>query len=443
MRTAATLALAAIGVLALTVPCAAQSGAVSVAPKSSSVAKSAVSPQRLSPPEVPVVQVQSSGEDKTAREDTAAPSPSPQAAPQQSAPQPLAAPQAVRTQRITPDAIAPRQTTSQPIYAQPTLSTPAYQETPQAAPAPEFASAEKLLDWISNYRDRPQLWKVPAAVHSMRDHGLFTDEEQRWFCIGFIAGVLGTNPKDGPKLVDQMFPMPAKEQEVIIRGIAYSGRPDWRSLLERNASKMPLRKPLIDDFFNDRRPTLTDLELDVGGAPGVYALWGYYVATGQHEPVMRIMQALKWSKEKEEPGFAFGKLFSGWGSDASAVEKITTGGTAKWTLASYAERDRELIDLYRAEYPNQSPEVAKHLKDVIEAAELFEAEKIRKEQYGAIEDAQQRQLTAEAGMSKGMTAGSIAIATGCVAATALGQAQIAVPCVIGGALYSGAAKLAH
>ena len=80
---------------------------------------------------------------------------------------------------------------------------------------------------------------------------------------------------------------------------------------------------------------------------------------------------------------------------------------------------------------------------MIKAAELFEAEKIRKEQYGAIEDAERQQLTAEAGMSKGMTAGSIAIATGCMAATALGQAQIAVPCVIGGALYSGAAKLSR
>lgn len=443
MRTASTLAFAAVGVLSFVMPCAAQSGAFSVAPKSSSVSKSA-SPQRLSPPEAPVVQVQSSGNDKAAREDTAptpAAQPEPEPEPEQSAPQAMAGPQTVRTQRITPDAIAPRQSTAQPIYARPTLSAPA--ETPQAAPSSEFGSAEKLLDWVSNYRDRPQLWKVPTAVHAMRDYGLFTDEEQRWFCVGFIAGVLGTNPNDGPKLVDQMFPMPAKEQEVIIRGIAYSGRPDWRSLLEKNASKMPLRKPLIDDFLNGTRPTLTELELDVGGAPGVYALWGYYVATGQHEPVMRIMQALKWSKEKEEPGFSFGKIFSGWGSDASAVEKITTGGTAKWTLASYAERDRELISLYRAEYQNQSPEIAKHLKDVIEAAELFEAEKIRKEQYGAIEDATQRQLTAEAGMSKGMTAGSIAIATGCVAATALGQAQIAVPCVIGGALYSGAAKLGH
>lgn len=41
-------------------------------------------------------------------------------------------------------------------------------------------------------------------------------------------------------------------------------------------------------------------------------------------------------------------------------------------------------------------------------------------------------------MSKGMTAGSLAIATGYVAATTLGQAQITVPCVIGRALFSGA-----
>ncbi|HUW72756.1 MAG TPA: hypothetical protein VMW05_01780 [Methyloceanibacter sp.] len=299
-----------------------------------------------------------------------------------------------------------------------------------------------MLDWVSNYRDHPEFWKVPAAVHAMRDYGLFKDEEQRWFCAGFIAGVLGTNPKDGPGLVPKMFPMPAKEQEVIIRSIAYSGRPDWQDLLTKNADKMPLRKPLIDDFINGRRPTLQKLGLELGGAQAVYAHWGYYVATGQHEPIMRIMPALKWSKGAEEKGF-FGKLTSGWGADANQLEKVTAGGTAKWTLASYAERDRELIDLYRAEVPNQPEEIAKPLNDVIEAAELFEADNIRKEQYGAIEDAERDKLTADAGMSKGMTAGSLAIATGCVAATALGQAQIAVPCVIGGALYSGAAKLAR
>jgi len=442
MRIATTLALAAIGVVAIVLPCAAQSLAVSEAPKSSSVSKTTAVPQRLGPPESPVPETMQS--DKAAREDMVPASTSPHTA--------VAVPHGVVTQQIRPQQATPQQAYAAPAQTVPTHRPelqPAYatpmQPDPvaQTSPPSGFSDDRQLLNWISNYRDHPELWKVPSAVHAMLDYGLFTDEEQRWFCIGFIAGVLGTNPKDGPGLIPRMFPMPPKEQEVIIRAIVYSGRPDWRELLKKNSSRMPLRQPLIDDFLDGRRPKLMDLKLDVGGASGIYALWGYYVATGQYQPVIRIMKALKWSKNKGSAGFSFGKIFSGWGSDPSAVDKITTGGTAKWTLASYAERDRQLIALYRSEYPRQPPEVAKPLKDVIKAAELFESEKIRKNQFGAIEDAQRRKLTADAGMSKGMTAGSIAIATGCVAATALGQPEIAVPCVIGGALYSGAAKLAH
>ncbi|HUU65690.1 MAG TPA: hypothetical protein VMW57_00200 [Methyloceanibacter sp.] len=436
MRIATTIALAAIGVLALALPCAAQSRAVSEAPKTSYVPKQ-VAPQRLGPPESPAPKVADTAADKAAREDVQPLSPQPA----------VAAPQAVTRQRVlSSPQPAPQQPAPQPAYAAPVQTTPTFappQQTQQQPPQSAFSSPDRLMDWVSNYRKKPDLWNVPPAVHAMLDYGLFGDEEKQWFCIGFIAGVLGTNPHDGPALVARMFPMPDKEQEVIIRAIVYSGRPDWRTLLEKNSSRMPLRRPLIDDFLNNKRPALMDLPLEQGGAPGIYALWGYYVATGQHQPVMRIMKALKWSKNDEDSNFSFRKIFTGWSTDPSAVDKISTGGTAKWTLASYAERDRELIRLYRAEYERQPPEVAKPLKDVIEAAELFESEKIRKDQFGAIEDAQKRQMSAEAGMSKGMTAGSLAIATGCVAATALGQAQITLPCVIGGALFTGAGKLAR
>jgi len=411
MRNHVLLALACSGVLGVTLPAAAQN--------SVSVAKQPA-PQLLAP----------------AQDETNAPAPQP--APPAQAAAPAAPP--VAAAPVAPPAEVPieRYTTMRPP-----IPTSAIAE--QAAPEPQdaFASVDRLMDWISNYRKHKTPSRVPAAVHAMQDFGLFGDEEKAWFCTGFIAGVLGSNPKDGPGLIPRMFPLPDKEQAVIIRAIAYSGRPDWRELLEKNSSRMPLRRPLIDDFLAGKRPILMELPLDHGGSPGIYALWGYYVATGQHEPVVRIMQALRWSKNKDDSGFSFRKVFSGWGRDPSAVEKITTGGTAKWTLASYAERDRELLSLYRAEYDRQPEDVAKPLKDVIEAAEIFESEKIRKDQFGAIEDAQKAQMTNEAGMSKGATAGSIAIATGCVAASALGQAYIALPCVLGGALYTGAVKLAH
>ena len=432
MRSCALIALASVTALALSLPCAAEEPA-----RTSSVAKQAASqlqvPSLLAPPQA------------------ATPSPT------RASPVPSDAPPSSVQAAARPTEVKTETYMRPPVPAVPAPAVPVAPQTAAPSPPPDmtgdaqasrerdggFTSPDQLMDWISNYRDHKEPWRVPGAVHAMNDFGLFGDEEKAWFCIGFIAGVLGSNPKDGPSLVPKMFPMPDKEQAIIIRAIVYSGRPDWRELLEKNSSRMPLRRPLIDDFLNDKRPTLMTLPLDTGGSPGIYALWGYYVATGQHEPVVRIMEALRWSKTKADGGFSFRKVFSGWGRDPSAVDKITTGGTAKWTLASYAERDRQLLALYRAESGRQPEEIAVPLKDVIKAAEDFESEKVRKDQFGAIEDAQRQKLSQEAGMTKGATAGSIAIATGCVAASALGQAYIALPCVIGGALYTGAVKLAH
>ena len=412
MRGHALTALASLGVVALTIPCAAQT-AIPGEPPSVSVAKKPT-PQLLAPS-------QPQPDEAVAAAVSPATSPPPQAMP----------------------AVAPPTEVKSETYAtmRPPVPMTAVGQTPE--PQGAFSSPDRLMDWMSNYRNHKSPSRVPAAVHAMKDYGLFADEEKAWFCTGFIAGVLGSNPKDGPNLIPGMFPMPDKEQAVIIRAIAYSGRPDWRELLEKTSQRTPLRRPLIDDFLAGKRPTLMELPLDTGGSPGIYALWGYYVATGQYEPVVRIMQALRWSKRKGDSGFSFRKVFTGWGSDPSAIDKITTGGTAKWTLASYAERDRALLALYRAEYARQPQDISVPLKDVIDAAEIFESEKVRKDQFGAIEDAQRAQMSNESGMTKGATAGSIAIATGCVAASALGQAYIALPCVLGGALYTGAVKLAH
>ena len=367
----------------------------------------------------------------------------------------VAAPQLLAPPESLPAPSAPVQVHAEPPQTVPSLPQSAHGSAPQplpafatpqsaqqAEPAAAFSTPQRLVDWVYNYHAHPTPWRVPAAVRAMRELGLFTDEEKGAFCTGFIAGVLGANQKDGPALVAKMLPMPDKDQAVLIRAIAFSGRPDWRELLTKFKNHMPLREPLIDSYLSGKAKTLMQVDLSDGPSV-VYTLWGYYVATGQYEPVVRIMQGLRWSKNKDDGNFSLKKIFSGWKNDPSAVDKISTGATAKWTLASYAERNRDLLSLYRAEYERQPPEIGKPLKDVIEAAEVFESEKIRKDQFASIEEARKLQATNEAGMSKGATAGSIAIATGCVAASALGQVYIAVPCVIGGALYTGAMKMMH
>jgi hypothetical protein len=195
MRSCALIALASFGVLGLTVPAAAQNS-VSVAKQSS--------PQLLAP-------TQTQSATPAAQETPPSPPPAPPAA---------SAPAEVPIEKYT--------------TMRPPIPMSAAQE--QAAPEPQgaFASVDRLMDWISNYRKHKNPSRVPAAVHAMQDYGLFADEEKAWFCTGFIAGVLGSNPKDGPSLIPKMFPMPDKEQAVIIRAIVYSGRPDWRELLEKS-----------------------------------------------------------------------------------------------------------------------------------------------------------------------------------------------------------------
>src|SRR5690349_4264133 len=120
MRSLAILALA-LGVTAgVSSPCAAQSEMAGSQPHSVSVAKQAA-PERLAPPQA----------------DVAVAAPTPAAPP---APHPAAAPVTVPVQVYIPQPMTHPMTTT-PIEL-------------QAAPEPQaaFASAEKLLDWVTNYR---------------------------------------------------------------------------------------------------------------------------------------------------------------------------------------------------------------------------------------------------------------------------------------------------
>ncbi|GAB4240752.1 MAG: hypothetical protein Kow0032_28580 [Methyloligellaceae bacterium] len=306
-----------------------------------------------------------------------------------------------------------------------------------------FESQEALLEWLYTYRKKPSSYRLPAAVHAMKRFGLLRDSEKADFFVGFIAGVLSKNPRDAYKLATRMFPMPPKEQAVIIRAVAYSGLPDWPEILEKLAPRMPHRQALLESHVMGEEPTLMDVPLESGPAV-IYALWGFYVATGDYAPVGRIIRALRWAKgsvDKQESAFMrrVRAAFT-WSDGDDDVNKATIGGTAKWTLVSHAERDRELIDVYRVQVTFQDAVVAQRLREVIEASEKFESERIRKEELAAIERIR-RANPEGAGFNRATSLGSVAIATGCVAASAAGMAQIGVPCIVSGAVYSGFVKL--
>jgi hypothetical protein len=313
---------------------------------------------------------------------------------------------------------------------------------PAQAVDDRFSSPDRLMQWINDYRAKPQPMSVPKAVHAMRAHGLLKNTEKAGLLIGFIAGVLGSNQTKAELLIKRMFPMPAKEQGALIKAIAYSGLPEWPMLLSKFEKRMPLRKPMINDYISGKEMTLDEMSVDQG--PYVLdTLWGYYAATGYHAPVLRIISALPWSNDvRGTDKFSWSKVRAAFNDEEGrdAVRKITAGYMAKWTLAANAERDRSLLELYKMEIKFQPEEVVEPLTEVIQAAEAFEAEHVRTKARAAIEKIKAKN-PGDAEWTRGTYVGSVAIATGCVVASATGFPGFAVPCVVGGALYSGAVKL--
>ena len=123
---------------------------------------------------------------------------------------------------------------------------------------------------------------------------------------------------------------------------------------------------MIDRYLTGKLPTLAELPLDSGPAP-LDLLWGSYYATGSYEPVLRIVSILDWSKK------------------ADNVDRLTIGSMAKWTLAQNASRDMDLLQLLKRALPHEPKATAGILREVIEAADVGEVAKIRKDALVAIE----------------------------------------------------------
>ena len=74
---------------------------------------------------------------------------------------------------------------------------------PAARPAKEtgqLPSAEQVIRWIKAYRLKPEPDKLPTVVKVLSQLGAFQEADAAGLYVGFVAGVLGTNPEKAEKL---------------------------------------------------------------------------------------------------------------------------------------------------------------------------------------------------------------------------------------------------
>jgi len=323
-------------------------------------------------------------------------------------------------------------------------------------PGPAVHSLQSAVDWINDYRRTRDLAHAPLAIRALSYYGGLKDPESSGTYVGFIAGLLGANPDKAGELIDRMLPVRPEDQWAIVRGIAYSGLPNWKALLRDHAGKLEGRQAMIADYLNGKLPTLAMLTIKPGPTtyqrmreafainwPGAEkpkkpvalepnqevldTLWGYYLATGSYGPVLRVVDLLPWAKDRDN------------------VDRLTVGSMAKYTLATNASRDADLLAKLKAirSARSQTKEITTQLEQVIHAAEIADAGALRKDALTAIEQLKLKGPAYKRDMNAWAMVGQGALAVGCVTAAALGQFEFGLPCVIGGGATSAAMYYMH
>ena len=325
-----------------------------------------------------------------------------------------------------------------------TLATPAAAATmaPAAAAATPL-STDAILRWINDYRRKPDPDRLPALVRSLSALQAFKDAETCGAYIGFIAGVLGSNPARAKRLVGDMLSIAPADHWVLVRAIAYSGLPNWKDLMVAAGERMPDRHAMINRYLAGKLPTLDQIayptkrgmldkieiafHIKSDGSKAVALqptpqlidlLWGYYLATGADKPVDKIVKLLPLAEDRDN------------------VDNLTTGSAAKFTLASNAVRDLKLLAMLKSSLKTAPKDTAKVLNDVIETAEDVDTGRMRRESLAAIEELKQKGPNSRRELTGMGQIGQGALSMGCIVAAATGQIELGIPCVIGGAAYS-------
>lgn len=328
-----------------------------------------------------------------------------------------------------------------------------FQAPPQSPPqvqatAPASAQPVPPMKAIKDYRARPDPKMVPALIRALSQQGSLAEPETSGLYVGFLAGVLGSNPKRARALIDEILPLPFEDQWVVIRATAYSGLPQTPELLRSLLVRLPDRWALTELYLTGALPPLERVRLEppipttsekfrhalaydtyfgpkqkpprhftfVTNPELIDTCWGLYFATGKPEPVERIISLLPWATERDN------------------VDKLTIGAMTKMTLAANAAHDVQLLRLLKQVRLRQPKELQPSVKEIVEAAETMDTGRIKKELVAAVDELRRKGPGTKRDIAAWGTVGETAISLGCLGAAVAGQAEFGLPCVIGGAL---------
>lgn len=219
-----------------------------------------------------------------------------------------------------------------------------------------FNSPEAIQGWLDTYYQQPQPRQFLEVMQAAGKQGLLS-QEYRWNELtGFVAGIVGRNPDLAAPLVDLLQTLPATQRQPFIVGLVYANNADSRAALKKLGDRLPEYKAGIARYMLLPNPDITKV-LPLEGNPGaIDANWGYFLATGDARPVVRIMSALPWSTLKED-------------GTPQTLSRIAVGRAAFASLRSKAVQHPRVLAICWEQTRKQPKNVAGPLRQVITQTE--------------------------------------------------------------------------
>ncbi len=183
----------------------------------------------------------------------------------------------------------------------------------------------------------------------MSSSGILDNQNAVSPIFGFLSGVFSSNPDLIESWVGQFNSMHESHLGVVVLGLWYSDLPKAKELTYSIINK---HQNLKEQFaYLDKGSPVLLKNIPVEQGPWVLdALWGNFMATGNKEPVIRIITVLPWIDVKGD------------------INRLTIGGAANWSLTSNAFQHKRVLEICESELEKQSEVITVKLAQVIENA---------------------------------------------------------------------------
>lgn len=221
--------------------------------------------------------------------------------------------------------------------------------------------AEQLSEWAMNYYKKPEPHLVFQMVKKCSKLGLLKSPKKYPPLVGFIVGVNKNNPEIITELSNNIMQFSWEEQKIIIYTIWLSENKNAKNILNSLLQSGLNKEDFIKNLLIQKQHGIFDIS-SIGSASILDIYWGYFFATGDEYPVIKIIGTLPWLNKPEHV-------------TENDLAKLLIAGAARWSLGALCVQDDRVFSICRQQLASQPEEVKVFLAEIVAEAEKERAER--------------------------------------------------------------------